>query len=703
MRKVIRNTARLGSMNDTHRYANLLQPLDLGFTTLKNRVIMGSMHTGLEDSLHYVEDQAAFFAERASAGLMITGGYAPSRAGVTKIFGGTMMSKKESEAHQTITSAVHDAGGKIALQILHTGRYAYAPGSKAPSAIQSPITPFKPKAFSEKGIEDEIQNFARTAALSQDAGYDGVEIMGSEGYLINQFLAPRTNQRDDKWGGSAENRRRFAREVTRAVRKAVGDEFIITFRLSMIDLVPEGQSPEEIIALAQELEEDGVTIINTGIGWHESRVPTIVTSVPRAAFAESTAAVKQAVSIPVAVSNRINDPDTAESLLVDGTADLISMARPFLADPKIVEKIQSDTAEAINTCIACNQACLDHSFTNERATCLVNPRAGYERELVLLKSPTRRKIAVVGAGPAGLAAAVSAAERNFDVTLFERQGHIGGQFDLAKNIPGKEEFKETLRYFTYQIGKLGIDLRLNTEATHEELEAYDEVIIASGVRPRIPEIQGIDHEKVITYAQLLSGEKQAGKKVAVIGAGGIGVDVSEYLATESSTSLDLKAWQREWGVDASARGGLTTAQPEASPREIHLLQRKTSKIGKGLGKTSGWVHRAELKAKEVTQWTGVSYERIDDRGLTINVDGTRHTIEVDTVVICTGQESVRELENPRFHLVGGADVAAELDAKRAIRQATEVVSRLEPNDGLSKPDPLPLVDRIQNAIIERAR
>ncbi|QFQ03261.1 2,4-dienoyl-CoA reductase [NADPH] [Corynebacterium urogenitale] len=690
------------------QYPHLLEPLDLGFTTLRNRVIMGSMHTGLEDSLHYVEDQAAFFAARASAGLIITGGYAPSQTGVVKPFGSTMTTKRQAKAHRTITDAVHKAGGKIALQLLHTGRYNYAPWSVSASAIQAPINPFTPKALSEKGILREIEGYAKAAKLAQEAGYDGVEIMGSEGYLINQFLAPRTNKRTDKWGGTPENRRRFANEVVKAVRAAVGENFIIVFRLSMIDLVPEGQTPEEIIALAREVQAAGATIINSGIGWHEARVPTIVTSVPRAAFAEVTAEIRKSVDIPVVASNRINSPDKGEQLLANDKADLISMARPFLADPDFVTKAEQGRADAINTCIACNQACLDHTFGNKRATCLVNPRACYERELVLLPSPVRRTVAVVGAGPAGLAAAVSAAERNFDVTLFEAQDRIGGQFALAMQIPGKEEFKETIRYFTTRMQELGVDLRLNTRASAADLMDYDEVIISTGVEPRVPQIEGIDHPKVITYAQLLSGEKTAGDKVAIMGAGGIGVDVAEYLAYETSPTLDVEEWMREWGVDANNRGGLTAPAVDKARREIHLLQRKTSHIGKGLNKTTGWVHRASIKMKGVQQHTGVSYDKIDDAGLHITEGGEQKVLDVDTIVLCTGQESVRTLFDEaeaagiKAHIVGGADVAAELDAKRAIRQATEVVAGLEPQDGAPQIKPLPLHLKLQKKVIAAA-
>lgn len=677
-------------------YPHLTEPLDLGFTTLKNRVIMGSMHTGLEDSLHFVEDQAAFFAARASAGLIITGGYAPSFTGVVKPFGSTMTNQRQAKAHRTITDAVHRAGGKIALQLLHTGRYNYAPWSVSASAIQAPINPFTPHALSERGILREIKAFAKAARLARDAGYDGVEIMGSEGYLINQFLAPRTNKRTDAWGGSPENRRRFATEVVKAVRAAVGDNFIIVYRMSMIDLVPEGQTQEEIIALAKEIQAAGATIINTGIGWHESRVPTIVTSVPRAAFAEMTATVRRHVDIPVAASNRINSPEVGEELLANGTADLIAMARPFLADPDFVAKAADGRADAINTCIACNQACLDHSFGDKRATCLVNPRACHERELVLVPSPIRRKVAIVGAGPAGLAAAVAAGERNFDVTVFEERDHIGGQFALAMQIPGKEEFKETLRYFTTRMKDLGVDLRLNTRAEVADLTDFDEVIIATGVSPRVPAIDGIEHPKVITYAQLLSGEKTAGDKVAIMGAGGIGVDVAEYLAYETSPTLNLEEWKQEWGVDPTQRGGVTTPKAARASREIHLLQRKATPIGKGLNKTTGWVHRASIKAKGVTQWSGVTYHKIDDAGLHIAKDGVATVLDVDTIVVCTGQESVRELYGAvvaaglNAHVVGGADVAAELDAKRAIRQATEVVAGLEPRAGVLAPRELPL-------------
>lgn len=689
-------------------YPHLLEPLDLGFTTLKNRVIMGSMHTGREDSLHYVEDQAAFFAARASAGLMITGGYSPSSTGVVKPFGSTMTSSRQARAHRTITSAVHEAGGKIALQLLHTGRYAYVPWNVSASAEKAPINSFTPRELSEKGILREIKSYAKAATLAQEAGYDGVEIMGSEGYLINQFLAPRTNKRTDQWGGTPENRRRFAREVVKAVREAVGENFIIVFRLSMIDLVPEGQTPEEIIALAREIQDAGATIINSGIGWHEARVPTIVTSVPRAAFSEVTAEIRKSVDIPVVASNRINDPETAEEILANDKADLISMARPFLADPDFVTKAAEGRADAINTCIACNQACLDHTFENKRASCLVNPRACHERSLVLLPSPIRRKVGVVGAGPAGLAAAVSAAERNFDATLFEAQDHIGGQFALAMEIPGKEEFRQTIRYFTTRLRELNVDVRLNTRASVEDLQGFDEVIVATGVSPRVPGIEGVDHPKVMTYAQLLSGEKTVGDKVAVIGAGGIGVDVSEYLAYEESPTLNKDEWLREWGVDPNQRGGVTAPEVEASRREIHLLQRKTSRIGKGLNKTTGWVHRASIKAKGVNMWTGVTYDKVDDAGLHFTVDGEQKVLDVDSVVLCTGQESVRDLYDKLqaagidAHIIGGADVAAELDAKRAIRQATEVVAGLEPQDGAPEPESLPWHLKLQKELMARA-
>ncbi len=674
-------------------YPNLLSPLDLGFTTLRNRVVMGSMHTGLEDRARDTDRLAEYFAERArgGVGLIITGGYAPNRSGWLLPFAAQMTSSSEARRHRRITRAVHDADGKILLQILHAGRYAYHPFSVSASAIKAPINPFKPRAL--RDVDGTIDDFARCALLAREAGYDGVEIMGSEGYLLNQFLAPRTNKRTDKWGGTPEKRRRMPVEIVRRTRAAVGEDFIICYRMSMADYVEDGQSWDEIVALATEVEAAGATIINSGIGWHEARVPTIVTSVPNSAFVDISNAVAEHVSIPVVASNRINMPQAAEQILADGHVQLISMARPLLSDPDWVLKAAADAADEINTCIACNQACLDHAFVHKTVSCLLNPRAGHETKLVL--GPTRRtkRIAVVGAGPAGLAAAVTAAQRGHAVMLFESGDTIGGQFDLARRIPGKEEFSETIRYYTTMLGKHGVDVRLRTRAGVDELAGFDEVILATGVAPRIPDIPGIDHPMVLSYAEAITG-KPVGKTVAVVGAGGIGFDVSEFLVTTPPEAADgtrspqhIKEWKAEWGAadPQEARGALTTPIPAPPAREVYLLQRTKGPQGKGLGKTSGWVHRASLKAKGVQQLSGVNYERVDDDGLHISFGSDRtdpRVLEVDNVVICAGQESVRDLEDGLRrngidpHVIGGADVAAELDAKRAIKQGTELAARL---------------------------
>ncbi|MEV6363231.1 NADPH-dependent 2,4-dienoyl-CoA reductase [Nocardia asteroides] len=673
-------------------YPHLFEPLDLGHTTLRNRVVMGSMHTGLEDRAWDTNKLAAYFAERArgGVGLIITGGYAPNRTGWLAPFGGKLTTKSEAYRHRTITKAVHAEGGKIAIQILHAGRYSYMPTSVSASAVKSAINPFKPRALSAKGIENTIDDYARCAELAKFAGYDGCEIMGGEGYFINQFLAPRVNKRTDKWGGTAENRRRLPVEIAKRIRAAVGPDFIIVFRLSMAELVEKGQTFDEIIALAQELEAAGVDILNTDIGWHEARVPTIVTSVPRAAFVEFTAKVARRVNIPVCASNRINMPEIAEEILTRGDAALISLARPLLADADWANKAMGDRADEINTCIACNQACLDHAFGNKKVSCLVNPRAGSETTLQLLPTRRAKRFAVVGAGPAGLSAAVNLAERGHHVDLFEADDKIGGQFDIARRIPGKEEFDESIRYFRRKIELTGVALHLEKRVTADELIAggYDAVVLATGVRPRIPNIPGIDHPMVLSYAELVKEEKPVGKKVAVIGAGGIGYDVSEYLTVEGHPTLKLDEWKEEWGVDADdeqVRGQLKQPKPSPAARDVVLLQRKSTPFGKDLGKTSGWVHRAALKAKGVEQVGGVNYERIDDAGLHISF-GDKHqnprVIAVDNVIVCAGQESVRELEEPlraagvELHLIGGADVAAELDAKRAIAQGTRLAARL---------------------------
>ncbi len=668
-------------------YPHLFAPLDLGFVTLPNRVLMGSMHTGLEDRARDYDKLAVYFGERArgGVGLMVTGGIAPSIEGWLKPFSGTMSMPWHVARHRKITRAVHAEGGRICMQILHAGRYAVHPFSVAPSRVKSPITPFTPRALTARGIERTIQAFVHSAQLARDAGYDGIEIMGSEGYLINEFLLARTNKREDGFGGPLENRMRFPAEIVRRTREAVGRDFIIIYRLSMLDLVDRGQSWDEIAALAKAVEAGGATLINTGIGWHEARIPTIVTSVPRAAFTWVTRRMKTEVRIPLIATNRINMPEIAEALLARGDADMISMARPLLADPEWVNKARSGRSDRINACIACNQACLDHVFENKRASCLVNPRACFEAELVIAPVAQKNRFAVVGAGPAGLAAACTLAERGHAVTLYEQADEIGGQFNLAKRIPGKEEFAETLRYFSNRLHDLGVEVRLNTKADAASLQArpFDAVIIATGVTPRDPRIPGQDHRKVHGYADVVSGKVEIGRRVAIVGAGGIGFDVAEYLSQPPpSPTTDIARWMREWGVDMSLvqRGGLSKPEIEPSPREMWLLQRTPGKPGRRLNKTTGWVHRAALKAKGVQMIGGVTYERIDDSGLHIRLDGESRVLEVDNVVICAGQESNRTLAGElialgvQVHVIGGADVAAELDAKRAIAQATRLAA-----------------------------
>ena len=678
-------------------YPHLLAPITLGDLELRNRVVMGSMHTGLEDSPRDLTALSAYFAERArgGVGLIITGGYAPNKRGWLKPLASELTTRLQAMRHREITGAVHDEGGAIALQILHAGRYGYHPFSVSASAKKSPITPFRPSALSTSAVDRTATDFARTAALARKAGYDAIEIMGSEGYLINQLLATRTNDRTDAWGGTAEKRMRFPLEVVRRTREMVGDGFPIVYRISLLDLVEGGQTWDEVAALARGLEEAGVTVLNTGIGWHEARVPTIITQVPPGAWRSATARLKSEVSVPVCASNRINTPELAESILAAGEADLVSMARPLLADPEFVVKAAAGRADEINTCIACNQACLDHVFANQKASCLVNPRACRETTLVL--GPTKRAatVAVVGAGPAGLAAAVSAAERGFEVTLFEKSGQLGGQFRLAMEVPGKEDFRETLRYYTRRLEVLGVAVRLHTAALPSDLAPFDEVIISTGVVPRIPELRGVDHDKVVTYAEVLSGAVVPGRRVAVMGAGGIGVDVSHFLTHDPEDTFD--DWMAHWGVgDPGVHpGGLTERKPRSVVREVTLLQRKTTPIGIDLGKTSGWAHRAVLKQSGIVQLNGVTYERVDDDGLHITIGGESHVLDVDHVVLCTGQESVRWLyddmvtagstasaeqdssrrERHAF-LIGGADVAAELDAKRAIEQGTRVAASL---------------------------
>ncbi len=668
---------------DMTAYPHLLAPLDLGFTTLKNRALMGSMHTGLEEAPNGFRRMAAFFAERArgGVGLMVTGGFSPNLAGRSAPRASQLSFPWQVGKHRLITEAVHEAGGKICLQILHTGRYAYHPLAVAPSAIKSPISPFKPRALSGWGVRKTIADYARCARLAQKAGYDGVEIMGSEGYLINQFIAPGTNQRNDEWGGHFENRIRFAVEIVRRVREKVGANFIIIFRLSMIDLVEGGSTWDEVVKLAIAIEAAGATIINTGIGWHEARIPTIATMVPRAAFTWVTRRLKGAVKIPLITTNRINAPDVAEEVLARGDADMVSMARPFLADADFVNKAAAGRADEINTCIACNQACLDQIFVQQLCSCLVNPRACRETELVVAPAVRMKKLAVVGAGPAGLACAVTAAERGHQVSLFEASDRIGGQFNLAKRIPGKEEFGETLRYFQRRIETTGVALKLNHRATAAELVAggYDEIVIAAGVLPRVPDIAGIEHRKVARYIDVIEGRREVGRRVAIVGAGGIGFDVAELLSHGGSASDDIAHFRNEWGIDSNyaQRGGLKPAANDPPVREIWLLQRKTSKVGAELAKTTGWIRRALLKRRGVHMMAGVVYEKIDNAGLHIKLGDETKLLDVDTIVICAGQLPQRELllelraAEAKVTLIGGADVAAELDAKRAIEQGVQ--------------------------------
>ncbi|WP_024301132.1 NADPH-dependent 2,4-dienoyl-CoA reductase [Pseudogulbenkiania sp. MAI-1] len=668
-------------------YPRLLAPLDLGFTTLKNRVLMGSMHTGLEEAPQGFEKMAAFYAERArgGVGLIVTGGVGPNAEGCVAEGAAMLADEAEVPHHRLVTDAVHAEGGKICLQILHSGRYSFQEKCVSASPLIAPINFYPPRELSDDDIWRTIADFARCARLAQAAGYDGVEVMGSEGYLINQFIARATNKRRDGWGGSFENRIRFALETVKAVRAATGPNFIIIYRLSMLDLVQDGSSWDEVVQLAREIEKAGATIINTGIGWHEARVPTIATMVPRGGFAWVTRKLMGEVGIPLITTNRINTPEVAEDILASGCADMVSMARPFLADPEFVNKAAAGRADEINTCIGCNQACLDHIFQGKLTSCLVNPRACRETELNLAPVTTPKRLAVVGAGPAGLAFATAAAERGHAVTLFDAAGEIGGQFNVAKKIPGKEEFHETLRYFARRLETTGVTLRLNTRVAADDLKDFDEVVLATGIAPRLPAIPGIEHPKVLSYLDVLKHGKPVGKQVAIIGAGGIGFDTAEFLTHEGqSSSLDAAAFMKEWGVDMSGEsaGGLSPKgpQPHPSPRQVYLLQRKTSKVGEGLGKTTGWIHRESLKMKRVQMVSGVSYDRIDDAGLHVTIKGESQVLPVDHVVICAGQDPLRELKAPlealgkTVHLIGGADVAAELDAKRAIDQGVRLAA-----------------------------
>jgi len=668
-------------------YPHLFAPLDLGFTQLRNRILMGSMHTGLEDHARDFPKLAAYFGERAAGGaaLLVTGGFAPNVVGWLTPFGSKLSWPWEVSRHRQVTAAVHSHDAKICLQLLHAGRYGYHPLQVAPSKRKAPINPFTPRALSAGGVERHIADYARAARYARDAGYDGVEVMGSEGYLINEFIAPRTNGRSDAWGGDAAKRMRFAVEIVRRIREACGPDFIIIYRLSLVDLVEDGSNWQEIVQQAQAIEAAGATLINSGIGWHEARIPTIATSVPRAAFAGVTAKLKPQVGIPLIATNRINMPDVAEGILAGGGADMVSLARPLLADPQWPAKAKAGKPEAINTCIACNQACLDHVFQQKRASCLVNPRAAHETELVYQPTIAAKRVAVVGAGPAGLACATVAAERGHKVTLFDAASEIGGQFNVAKRIPGKEEFHETLRYFRHKLAETGVSLRLDTPADVTTLADFDEVVVATGISPRKVNFPGADHPMVVSYLDVLLGRVKAADKVAIIGAGGIGFDVGEFLVHEGpSPALDPARWMAEWGVDASfeSRGALATPQPEAPARKVWLLQRSPGKPGAKLGKTTGWIHRATLKAKGVKMLGGVEYLGVDDAGLRIRIDGQEQLLDVGTVVVCAGQEPRRTLADAlqaagrSVHIIGGADVAAELDAKRAIDQGSRVAAAL---------------------------
>ncbi|MDH5929180.1 NADPH-dependent 2,4-dienoyl-CoA reductase [Vibrio lentus] len=665
-------------------YPHLLEPLDLGFTQLRNRVLMGSMHTGLEENKEGLHKLAAFYEERArgGVGLIVTGGFSPNLRGRLTPFSAEFSKVKHAKAHQVVTEAVHKHGGKIALQLLHAGRYAMHPFAQSASGIKAPIAKFAPSEMSPRQIKKTIDAFANSAELAQVAGYDGVEIMGSEGYLINQFICKRTNMRYDEWGGSYEKRMRFPLEVVKSIREAVGDDFIIIFRLSMLDLVEQGSTFEDVVLLAQKLEEAGVTIINTGIGWHEARVPTIATQVPRGAFSWVTEKVKPYVSIPVVTCNRINTPEEAERILSSGQADMVSMARPFLADPDFVNKAAQDQAQFINTCIGCNQACLDNVFKGKRASCLVNPRACYETEIVVQPAQATKTIAVVGAGPAGLACATTLAQRGHTVDLIEKNDRIGGQFRLAMQIPGKEEFRETIRYFANQIDAAGVNLKLDTEATFEMLLKYDEVVMAAGVEPRKLNLEGIDQEKVVDYQTLIREKTPVGEKVAIVGAGGIGIDVATMLTEPTSHSLD--DWLHEWGIDKNMEhpGGLYPYPDSFSDKTVWVMQRKAGRVGKGPGKTTGWIHKRTLEKRGVNLLGGVSYNKIDDQGLHITIDKKEQVLDADSVIVCAGQVSVRPFEDMwqefggKLHVIGGADYAGELDAVRAIRQGVELAIKL---------------------------